>query len=108
MVQSWGRITSGEPALAQEIAHSRLIGFSSALVKAQAESKTYPLTVTLAGLCALATRAATHTSESEKGAATLVSFMLSLLSYSTGTFWKRGRNSLTENEIPRPTREAGR
>src|SRR5207245_2562464 len=76
---------SGEPALAQEIAHSRLIGLSSALVKAQPESKTYPLTVALAGFCPLATRAATHTSKSEKGATTLVSFMFSVLSRTIGT-----------------------
>src|SRR5678816_106319 len=45
MVPSLVRITSGEPPLAQALAQSRLMGFSRPLVKAQAESRTYPLTV---------------------------------------------------------------
>src|SRR5215467_368993 len=47
MVPSSARITSGEPAFAQEIAHSLLMGLSRPFVKAHAESRTYPLTVTL-------------------------------------------------------------
>src|SRR4051812_17231652 len=53
MVPSSARITSGEPALAQASAQSRLTGFFRFLVNAQAESRTYPFTV--AGLpCAAA------------------------------------------------------
>src|SRR5437660_1122628 len=38
-------MTIGEPAFAQAMAHSALIGFLNPLVNAQAESRTYPLTV---------------------------------------------------------------
>src|ERR1700674_303867 len=38
------RITSGEPAFAQAVAHSTLIGFERPLVEAHAESSTYPFT----------------------------------------------------------------
>jgi hypothetical protein len=38
-------MTSGDPAFAQEIAHSLLIGFFKSFVNAQAESSTYPFTV---------------------------------------------------------------
>src|SRR5215469_727369 len=46
MLPSSDRITSGDPALAQAIAHSLLMGLSRCLVKAHAESNTYPFTVT--------------------------------------------------------------
>src|SRR5215469_7442431 len=45
MVPSSARMTSEEPAFAQEIAHCLLIGLSRFLVKAHAESRTYPFTV---------------------------------------------------------------
>src|SRR5437762_2602632 len=45
MVPSSARITSGEPALAQASAQSRLTGFFRFLVNAQAESRMYPFTV---------------------------------------------------------------
>jgi hypothetical protein len=45
MVPSSDRITSGEPAFAQATAHSGLVGFLRFLVKAQAESRTYPFIV---------------------------------------------------------------
>src|SRR6185369_12279006 len=44
MVPSSLRITSGEPALAQAVAHSALIGFFSSFVNVHAESITYPFT----------------------------------------------------------------
>src|SRR5436190_11302905 len=47
MVPVGDRITSGDPAFAQAVAHSPLMGFFSPLVKAQAESRTYPFTVTV-------------------------------------------------------------
>src|SRR5205823_13791249 len=56
MVPSSARITSGEPALAQASAQSRLTGFFRFLVNAQAESRTYPFTV--AGLPCAAAEAA--------------------------------------------------
>ena len=47
MVPSSARITSGEPALAQEMAHDLLMGLLSPLVMAHAESRTQPFTVTV-------------------------------------------------------------
>src|SRR5216683_906427 len=47
MEPSSERMTSCEPALAQESAHSRLIGLSRFFVNAHAESSTYPSTKTL-------------------------------------------------------------
>src|SRR5437868_14056905 len=44
MVPSSLRITSGEPAFAQAVAHSALIGFFNSFVNAHAESSTYPFT----------------------------------------------------------------
>jgi hypothetical protein len=39
-------MTSGDPALAQALAQSPLMGFLSPLVNAHAESSTYPVTAT--------------------------------------------------------------
>src|SRR3954470_5808214 len=44
MVPSSLRITSGEPAFAQAVAHSALIGFFNSFVNVHAESSTYPFT----------------------------------------------------------------
>ncbi len=38
-------MTSGDPFLAQDIAHSALMGFFSPLVNAHAESRTHPVIV---------------------------------------------------------------
>src|SRR6266436_5125528 len=45
MVPSSPRITRGDPALAQASAQSALTGFLRFLMNAQAESRTYPVTV---------------------------------------------------------------
>jgi hypothetical protein len=48
------KITNGDPAFAQAIAHSELIGFFNPFVNAHAESSTYPLTVTVFADCSVA------------------------------------------------------
>jgi hypothetical protein len=55
-------ITRGDPAFAQAIAHSELIGFFKPFVNAQAESSTYPLTVTVFADCSVANSPAARSS----------------------------------------------
>src|ERR1039457_2479794 len=73
------RITNGEPAFAQAVAHSALIGFFSPLVNAQAESRTYPLTVIGFPASLSAARAATASTAASNAFDALRRFMFGIL-----------------------------
>src|ERR1035441_419468 len=73
------RITKGEPAFAQAVAHSALIGFFRPLVNAHAESRTYPLTVIGFPASLSAPRATTASTDASKSFGALRRFIFGIL-----------------------------
>src|SRR6266576_4772150 len=69
------KITKGEPAFAHAVAHSLLMGLSKPFVNAQAESSTYPLTVTAFPVIGPAAKAAARSRKSKDDLSTLRIFI---------------------------------